>query len=55
MADNSAGNIFCHIWDLLYQKIYLIPRILNLVKPKYFFMVVFSIIQSTRQEGKRRK
>ena len=55
MTDNSARNIFCHIWDLLYQNIYLNPRILNLVKPKDFFMVVLSKIQSTRQESNQRK
>ena len=60
MADNSARNIFCHICDLLYQKIYslllnLNPRNLNLVKPKIFFMVVLCKIQSILQESKHRK
>ena len=39
MADSSTRNIFCHIWDLLCQKIHSVlfnlnPIILNLVKPK---------------------
>ena len=55
MTDNSTRNIFCHIWDSIYQKIYRNPRILNLVKPKDFFMVVLSKIQSTRQESNHRK
>ena len=54
MTDNSTRNIFCHIWDSIYQKICRNPRILNLVKPKDFFMVVLSKIQSTRQESKHR-
>ena len=34
LTDNSARNIFCHIRDLLYQKIYRNSRILNLFKPR---------------------
>ena len=39
MIDNSARNIFCHVWDLLHKKIYslllsLNPMILNLAKPR---------------------
>ena len=42
MTDNSARNIFCHIWDLLHKKIYSLvlnfnPIILNLVKPRLFY------------------
>ena len=42
MTDNSAINVFCHIWDLLHKKNYSLLLngnliILNLVKPRLFY------------------
>ena len=54
LADNSARNIFYHIWDLLYQKILslllnLSPRILNLVKLKGYGCIFENTINTPRK------